>query len=88
MASAPIRLPALSLYPAGKRNITFSMFDGKWTPGFNYVVRIVAHTDNKDLGTRAYSSSDPVSFKMTVPRELTICCQLYRDCRVKADRTN
>ncbi|XP_043239244.1 uncharacterized protein LOC122390403 [Amphibalanus amphitrite] len=55
---------------SGKRNITFSVFDGKWTPGFNYRVRIVAHTDIADEEGTAQASSGPVNFTMTVPREL------------------
>ncbi|KAF0305962.1 hypothetical protein FJT64_022511 [Amphibalanus amphitrite] len=52
---------------SGKRNITFSVFDGKWTPGFNYRVRIVAHTDIADEEGTAQASSGPVNFTMTVP---------------------
>ena len=63
-----IFVDSLSIY-AGKRNITFSVFDGKWTPGFNYRVRIVAHTDIEDQEDSAHALSAPVDFTMTVPRE-------------------
>ncbi|XP_037071378.1 uncharacterized protein LOC119092523 [Pollicipes pollicipes] len=52
---------------SGQRNISFSVFDGQWTPGFDYRVHIVAMSENTALGRRGRAPSDPVGFIMTVP---------------------